>query len=153
MRRQRVMVWTGGQPHTADGCERQAEALPVLPVPLQLRRAALIEYQWGEQRFQILASACSVRTTPWGAEHVTWLHCKAIQTMNVQPEETASLIAVLIPARYVTAIGPGPTFRMARGRRCIDLGVFPPNQPTPAAALPLAEVERVVTELLSPERN
>jgi hypothetical protein len=153
MKRQRVMFWTGGHPDGARGCEGMADALPDLPDPVPLHRAALIEYLWGETRFEIVASACSVRTTPWLRGQMTWLHCKAMQTAAVKPEEPTGLMNVLIPAHYVTAIGPGPTFRIARGRRSDDIGVFPPNQPTPANVLPLEEIERALAELLASERN
>jgi hypothetical protein len=153
MKRQRVSVWTGGQPQVSKECQRRAEALPVLQAPTPLLRAALIEYSWGDQKFQILATACSVRTTPWGSEQMTWLHCKAMTTAETKPEESTGLMSVLIPAHYVTDIKPGTTFRVVRSGQSDDLGVFPPNQPTPRNVLPLAEVERVVTELLTPERN
>ena len=129
------------------------DALPFLPAPTPLHHAAMIEYQWGVMKFEIVATACSLRTTAWGDEQVTWLHCIAKQTAKIKPDEPTSFIAALIPVHYVTSIQPGPTFRIARSRRCDDVGVFPPNQLTPADALPLAEVERVITELLAPERN
>jgi hypothetical protein len=110
-------------------------------------------YQWGETTFEILAAACSVRTAPWGAEPMAWLHCKAIQTAEIRPEAPTGLMNVLFPVDYVTAIEPGPTFRLARARPPEDIGVFPPNQLSPEDAVPLAEVERVLADLLAAERN
>jgi hypothetical protein len=153
MKRQHVSFWTGGHPDGARGCEGMAEALPDLLDPGPLHRSALIEYYWGETRFEIVAAACSVRTTPWQRGQMTWLHCKAMQTSAVKPDEPTGMMMVLIPAHYVTAIGPGPTFRIARRRRSDDVGVFPPTQPPPLNALPLPEVERVLAELLTSERN
>jgi hypothetical protein len=154
MKKQQVFIWTGGNPDGFKGCEGKADTLPFLPAPTPLRRAALIAYQWGETKFEIAATACSLRTTPWGSEQVTWLHCKASQTEELTFDEPTRLTTVLFPAHYVTAIKPGTTFHLAQSRKFeCDVGVFPPNQPTPPDALPLAEVERVVTELLIPERN
>ena len=151
MNRQRVLVWTGGRPTGPRGGGHVADALPVFPAPAPLRRAALIEYHWGETKFEIVASACSLRFALWGAEAVTWLHCKAIQTAAMTPGEPTGLVNVLIPAHYVTRIEPGPTFRLTRSGQPDEIGVFPPDQPTPAAALPLAEVERVLADLLLPQ--
>jgi hypothetical protein len=94
-----------------------------------------------------------VRTTAWGSETMTWLHCKAMNVVEITPDEPTNLMTVLIPEHYVTAIRPGPTFRVSRGGPSEDLGVFPPNQPAPAESLPLAEVERILVSLLAPERN
>lgn len=85
---------------------------------------------------------------------MTWLHCKAIPTADMKFDEPTGLMTVLFPAHYVTGIKPGPTFRVGQSRKPEDdIGVFPPNQPTPADPLPLSEVERVVTQLLALERN
>ena len=154
MQRPQVCIWTGGQAVGDWETERAyAEALLPLPEPTPLRRAVLFEYRWGQTEFTALATACSLRTTPWGDGEVTWLHCRARQTMDVRPDEPVSLIEVLIPAVYVTGIGAGPTFRLKPGSGSEKLGVFPPNQPPPAGALPLAEVEQALTDLLLVERN
>jgi hypothetical protein len=154
MKRQRVSIWTGGRPDGAKGCREMADALPFVPAPTPLRQAAVIAYQWGETKFEIVATACSVRTTPWGSEQMTWLHCKARQTAHVLFDEPTGLMTVLFPAHYVTGIKPGPTFRIKKSRKSEDdIGLFPPNQPTPADGLPLSEIERAITELLIPERN
>jgi hypothetical protein len=150
---QQFYIWTGGQAHAAAECLPLAEALPWLPDPTPLRRAAHISYQWGDMRFDIWATACSVRTTPWGGALMTWLHCKAMNTVEIRPEEPTRLMTVLIPAAYVTSIRPGPTFRLTQSQLSADLGVFPPNRPDPAASLPLAEVEHILAGLLAPERN
>lgn len=85
---------------------------------------------------------------------MTWLHCKASQTAAIASEGPTGLMTVLFPAHYVTAIRPGLAFQIRRSRKSEDdIGVFPPNQPAPEDALPLPEVERVLTELLAPERN
>jgi hypothetical protein len=153
MRRQHVFIWTGGLPSTAEGDRAVANTLPVFPDPAPLHRSARITYQWGDTAWEILATACSVRSAPWGSAEMTWLHCKALPAAEVAPQEPTALMAVLIPASFVTRIEPGPTFRLTRSRHSEDLGVFPPNQPAPANALPLAEIERVLTELLASERN
>jgi hypothetical protein len=157
MKKQRAFVWTGGQP-CPEGCQEMADALPLLPTPAPLRRAAHIEYQWGKMKFTALATACSVRTTAWGGEQVAWLHCKAMNIAEIKPDEPTGIMTVLIPVYYVTVIKPGPTFRLTGSRKSedlgvLDLGVFPPNYPAPAQALPLSEVERVLEQLLEPERN
>jgi hypothetical protein len=153
MKRQQISIWTGGQAGDWATERAYAEALLPLPEPTPLRRAALIEYRWGAMEFAILATACSLRTTPWGDEQVTWLHCTARQTMHVRPDQPVSLIPVLIPAAYVTSIEAGSPFHLKRGSGSEKIGVFPPNQPAPSGALPLAEVERALAELLLVERN
>jgi hypothetical protein len=154
MKRQQVFIWTGGRADDAKGCAGKADTLPFLPAPAPLRRAALIAYRWGETRFEIVATACSLRTTPWGREQVTWLHCKASQTATMRFDDPTGLTTVLFPAHYVTGIRTGPTFRVGQSRKSEhDIAVFPPNQPTPAHALPLSELERVIAEVLAPERN
>jgi hypothetical protein len=126
-----------------------------LPAPAPLRRAALLRYQWGEQHFEVLCSACSVRVLRWPqtGERLTWLHCKAIPTRELNPEGPTGLMNVLIPAHYVTGIEPGPTFQLKRAGPSRDIGIFPPNQPTPEKAVPLEEIERVLLELLDPTVN
>jgi hypothetical protein len=151
MKRQRVFIWTGGRPIGPRGGRHLADAFPVFPAPAPLRRAALIEYSWGDAKFEIVSSACSVRLALWGDEAVTWLHCKAIQTAEMTPGQPARLMNVLIPVHYVTRIEPGPTFRLMQSGQPDEIGVFPPDQSTPAAALPLAEVERVLADLLLPQ--
>jgi hypothetical protein len=154
MKQQKIFVWTGGQPaRDGEASRANAEALLPLPEPTPLRKAALIKYRWGAAEFTILASACSLRTTAWGGGQMTWLHCKAQQVEAVRPDEPTGLMTALIPAPYVTSVGPGPTFHLTRGSGNEDIGVFPPNQPAPAGALPLAEVERALAELLLVERN
>jgi hypothetical protein len=120
-----------------------------LPPPAPLRQALRVDYQWGEQKFEIVATAASIRTAFWeeAGRDVIWLHCKAIQTMAIKPDGSGSLMNVLIPAEYITRAEAGPTFRISRSNPSGDLGVFPPNQPPPANAIPLTELERVVTAL------
>jgi hypothetical protein len=153
MKRQNIFLWTGGQPEIAKGCWPLVQKLPVFPAPAPLRRAARIVYQWGPSQFEVLATACSVRTTPWGAEEMTWLQCKAKPTSEIKPDNDTSLVMALIPARYVTHFEPGPGFRLTKCRQGEDLAVFPPNQAVPPDALPLTEIERVLDQLLVPERN
>lgn len=153
MKRQRFITWTGGQRRGSQESQRLAEALPYLPPPAPLFRAALIEYQWGAAKFEIVSTACSVRATPWGSEEMIWLHCKAMQTVMIQAEQPTGLMSVLIPAHYVTGIQPGPAYRIVNTRRGQDIGIFPPNQVTPASAVPLAQIERALAELRTPERN
>jgi hypothetical protein len=153
MKKQRVLVWTGGQNCLPQRQQPMADALPVFPDPVPLRQIALIEYQWGEAKFQIVATACSLRTSTWGDEQVTWLHCRAMQTSAINPDGPTSLMNILIPVRYITRLGPGSKFRLLRSREPDDIGVFPPNQPTPANALALEQIERGIAELMIPERN
>src|SRR5262245_329627 len=121
---QRVFIWTGGQSAEATEDQQLAEALPLLPPPAPLQRAAHIEYRWGATPFAIWATACSVRTTAWGGEQMTWLHCQAMNVAEITPEEPTGLMTVLIPASYITGIRPGPAFRVSRSRPAEDLGVF-----------------------------
>jgi hypothetical protein len=151
MTRQHVLVWTGGRPAGPGQGGHAADDLPIFPAPAPLGRAALIEYYWGNARFEIVAAACSARLALWAGEAVNWLHCRAIQTATMRPGDPARLMNVLIPAHYVTRIEPGPTFRRNQTGQPNEIGVFPPDQPAPAAALPLAEVERALADLLLPQ--
>jgi hypothetical protein len=103
--------------------------------------------------FNAWATACSVRTTTWGSRQMTWLHCMAVNVAEIAPDEPTRMMAVLIPAHHVTAIRPGPTFQLTRSQHPEDLGVFPPSPFAPPDSLPLAEVERILAELLAPQRN
>lgn len=154
MERQRLNFWTGGLPHGAEGCEEMAAGFPAFAPPARLSRAVRVVFQWGGARFEFAVAACSVRTAPWGREPMAWLHCKAAQTSAITPDEPTRVMTLLIPAHYVTAVWPGPALRFARHRNVEEeIGVFPPNQPAPADALPLSEIERAITDLLVPERN
>jgi hypothetical protein len=126
-----------------------------LPPPTPLRRGLLIHYQWGEQKFEIAATAASIRTAFWeeAGRDVTWLHCKATQTTAIQQDGSCSLINVLIPAEYVTRAEAGPTFRISQSKPSGDLGIFPPNQSPPADAMPLEELERVIAGLVDTSLN
>jgi hypothetical protein len=86
---------------------------------------------------------------------VAWLHCQGQQTELIRLDEPTDLVDVLIPAHYVTALEPNTTFQIGRRRRPDGsvMGVFPPNQLIPAAALTLEQVERGVADLRSPELN
>jgi hypothetical protein len=153
MKRQHVLVWTGGSDRLTKQCQPMANALPDFPDPVPLSQTALIEYQWGKTHFDIFVTACSLRNAAWGDEVMPWLHCKGMQTSHINPKGPTSQIMVLIPAHFVTSIKTGTSYRIVNPRQCDDLGVFPPNQPTPVDALPLAEVERVLMELQTTERN
>lgn len=120
-----------------------------LPPPTPLRQALRVDYQWGEQHFEIVATAASIRVAFWedAGRDVTWLHCKTIHTMAIRPDSNCELMNVLIPAAYITLAVTGPSFRLIRSKPGGDLGVFPPNQPLPANAVPLAELERILTVL------
>jgi hypothetical protein len=120
-----------------------------LPPPTPLRQALRGAFQWGEQKHEFVATAASIRIVFWEKldRDVTWLHCKAIQTMAMNPDGPNDLMTVLIPVEYITRAEPGPDFRLLRWQPRTDLGIFPPNQPPPANAVPLAELERVLAQL------
>lgn len=146
MARQRFFIWTGGGPGDPESGPR-ADALPELPAPDPLPRAAVITYWWGETRFEIVASAGSVRTTPWGAGRMTWLHCKAVQAGEIKPSGPTGQTTVLVPAQYVTAVVPGPPYQITRRGESADIGLFPPIHPTPPKALLPDEIERALAGL------
>jgi hypothetical protein len=129
--------------------------LSSLPEPARLRRAAVIHYQWGPQKFEIWCIACSIRALTWieTGELITWLHCKALPKQEIPEEEVAKMMTVLIPAHYVTAVQTGPTFTLRSSGRSRDIGIFPPTQPTPDNHLSVEEIERVIVDLLEPSRN
>jgi hypothetical protein len=154
MAEQHIFFWSGGQPPPQpEDTKPLVEAVPLMPPPVPLRRAAHIRFQWGETIFDVWATACSVRTAPWGSAEVDWLHCKGMHVPEVKPDEPTNLVTVLIPSDYVIGIGPGPTFRLGRTQPSADWAIFPRNRPTPAARLVLADIERQLAALLAPERN
>jgi hypothetical protein len=68
-------------------------------------------------------------------------------------EELSSIKTLMIPAAYITGIAPGPQFRIAKGRKTVDVGVFPPDKPTPVNALGPSQVDAVISRFLVPTRN
>ena len=126
-----------------------------LPPPRPLQQGVLIHYQWGKQKFEIVAMACTICTLAWEEteEEFTWLHCKAVEMPVVKSDGSAIAMNVLIPAQYVTRAEPGPTFRITEPKKKGDLGIYPPNQPTPENPVPLAELERIIAGLLDPSLN
>jgi hypothetical protein len=108
---------------------------------------------WGLQRFEVIASACSIRRIVWEGQEVTWLHGKAVQSKDIKPDGTAKAITALIPAHYVTGAEAGPPCQWRRSRPNNELGVFPPNKPPPAAAVPLEELGRLIASLVDTSIN
>ena len=124
-----------------------------LPDPVDLTRVAFLEYQWGEQSFELACSACSVRTEIWedSGEPIVWVHCKGSQIFNGQlPDGKATSRKFLIPANYVTSLKPGPVFKVSKRRGSPDIGIFPPTQPVPEGQMLLSEIEKVIAELQIP---
>jgi hypothetical protein len=82
-----------------------------LPQPTPLRRAALIEYEWGPQHFEIICTACSLRLIEWPdtGEEVVWLHCNMMPLAELNPNGPTRMLNVLIPAHYIS-----PASRKAR---------------------------------------
>jgi hypothetical protein len=144
----RFFIWTGGSDdHDPDDFAR-ADALPALPAPDPLPRAARITFWWGRAQFEVLAVACSVRTTAWGSGRVTWLHCEQTRASAAETDAPSRMTNTLIPAGYVTAVTPGPSYhRDGLGRSSGDVAVYPPRHPPPPHALPLAAVERALAGL------
>jgi hypothetical protein len=127
-----------------------------LPEPTALTQSLIVEYQWGAEFFRLLCTAATVRKEKWETgEVVEWLHCKATQFFDRLPTdaELSSTKTLMIPAGYVTRISPGPTFRIAKGRRTEDVGVFPPEKPTPPNALGVVQVDAAISSYLVPSRN
>src|SRR5437016_3749489 len=89
-----------------------------LPPPTPLRRSLSIHFQWGEQKFEMIASAASIRTVTWEetGEDITWLHCKGIQAQAIKPDMEVGMTNYLIPAAYVTCAEEGPTFQILRSK-------------------------------------
>jgi hypothetical protein len=127
-----------------------------LPEPAPLARMALLKFQWGHTEFESLCTGCSIRTLGVGdwQEPITWLHCRAMRTAEVEPDDTSNFMNVLIPAHYVTCFGPGPTYRQQRPEPLLGgLRVFPANQPTPDNHFDLEQIEESLVELLDATVN
>lgn len=153
LHQQKILLWTGGIREHGDAYKGKTDSFPQFPAPAPLRLTAIITYHWGQTKFEIAASACSIRMASWGNVELAWLHCKAVQTLAIIPNETVSNIAVLIPAEYVTGILPGPAFKITKSHQSPDIGVFPPVHPSPPGVVPLNRIEAVIAELLAPELN
>lgn len=149
----RVCMWTGGKPRSPRDYPDEVDHLLALPPPAPLRQSARIAYRWGDSTFEVYASACSVRTTAWGIGEVTWLHCQAMTVAEAPVDVPVGMMAILVPADYVIRIEPGLHFRHTKYQRPKDVGVFPPLWPAPADHVSLAEIDRVLVDLLSPELN
>lgn len=127
-----------------------------LPEPTPLKRAAIIEYQWGATHFRMLCTAADVREEPWNTgDKVVWLHCKVTQVFDHFPSESEpkTTTTIMVPASYVTKIEPGPKCHVSQGKRNPDIGVFPPEHPDPKESLGIELVRRKIGEMMSPERN
>ena len=126
-----------------------------LTEPTPLRRAAVIHFQWGPQKFEVWCIACSIHTLTWieTGELVTWVHCKGLPKQEIAQGEVVKLMPVLIPAHYVTGIEIGPAFTHLSFHRSEAIGLFPPNQPTPEHHVSLREIVRIIADLLDPSLN
>jgi hypothetical protein len=127
-----------------------------LPEPTPLRQSAIVEFTWGPQEFRCLCVGADVRTESWETgEAVDWLHFKGVQFFDSIPgeSETTKTTTYMVPARYVTRFDDGPPYRVTQGKKTEDIGVFPPEHPTPAASLGVDVVRQRVAERLTPERN
>jgi hypothetical protein len=126
-----------------------------LPPPTPLGQGLSVHFQWGEQKFEMVASAASIRAFPWEdtGEVVTWLHCKGIQVQAMKPDAEVGLTSYLIPAAYVTHAAPGPTFRLVRASPQSDLGIFPPTKPAPPNAVATDELDRIIGSMVDASIN
>lgn len=144
--RQQFTIWTAGGPWDPE-IGRRAAAIDPLPAPEPLPQAALVTHWWGKVRFEFVVVACSIRTTAWADGPMTWLDYKGTQVTGGRIDGPVASRRLLVPAGYVTGIRPGPSFAItARGPGGL-IGLYPPNQPAPPHALPLAEIERLLAEL------
>ena len=132
-----------------------SDPIASLPPPTPLRRGMLFHYHWGEQQFEVVASAASVRTVFWDKvdREVTWLHCTAVPTKEIGSDGSGNMMTVLIPAEYVTRAEDGPTFRITHFRPTTAQFIFPPTHPRPGNAMPLEELQRVIGDLLDASLN
>ena len=121
------------------------------PGPVDLTRTYLMHHAFRRDLADFMAA---VAATP-PDEPVTWLHCTAMRTAEVNWDGPTRMMNVLIPAHYVTGIKPGPPFQL--GRRDFQgsgsVGVFPPIHPPPDGALPLEEIEQTIVRFLDPVLN
>jgi hypothetical protein len=126
-----------------------------LPPPTPLRRALVVHFEWGPQKFEIVAIACAIRITPFEqtGEEVTWLQCKAVQRQLIKPDGTGEMMNLLIPANYVTHAEPGATFRLTVSRRSGDIGIFPPIHPAPEGRISLEQLAETITALVDATIN
>lgn len=143
---QQFSIWTGGQAADPEN-GRRAAAIDPLPAPAPLPRCALVTFWWGRTRLEFAVVACTIRATSWGAERMTWLHCKGTQVTANVPEGAVGTMAILVPAHYVTGVRPGPGFTITERHAGGTSGLFPPSRPAPPHAMPLPEIERALAGL------
>lgn len=118
-----------------------------IPDPDPLTQSVLVDYQWGDTTFEILCTACTVRTLlclDSGCD-IEWLHCKAVQRHDVEKGGLLSATTCLIPCQYVTRIRPGPTYNVVEKKTTEDVALFPANQRAPSSAIPIFEIHRALT--------
>jgi hypothetical protein len=122
-----------------------------LPEPVPLKRLAIVKYRYGDQDFEVFCWACSVRREAWEdtGEETTWLHLKGRQAFRGQMADKPG-VTLLVPTKYVTSIEAGPSFKQTRKRTSADVGVFPPDRPSPDGAMSHSDIERAIAELQIP---
>lgn len=148
------LFWSGGQPFDSTEARIFAKGRWSLPAPARLRVAALIDYQWGETRFEIAAPCCSVVHLFWGRERLAWLHCHAVNRADVRKDRALEVMTALIPTAYVTKIEAGPAFEIARINNASGtIGVFPPIHGRGREGLALGEIEKALAELRAHENG
>jgi hypothetical protein len=122
-----------------------------LPDPVTLKKCIVIEFQLDDDNIKATCSACSVVREVWEetGEILTWLHLNVCQELNGKLTDDQSM-RIVIPAKYVLGIAPGPECQRTKRRTSCDVGFLPPKFPAPSNAMDLAEIEQKVTEMQIP---
>jgi hypothetical protein len=123
-----------------------------LPEPIRLTRIGIVKYTYGDLPFEFFCYACSVVSAPYKetGEDVVWLNMRGVQTFRGEVRNGPNL-ELLVPAKYITSIGPGPEFTLPKRRTRKDIGIFPPIKPPPANNMLRPNIEAAVSSLQIPQ--
>jgi hypothetical protein len=120
-----------------------------LPAPTPLCRTAIISFVCRAQVFHVGCVAACVRRAhdPETRRDIDWVHCQGSQWRSDDPTGRASTTFYLIPVSHVIRITHGGLYRIVERKKSDDLGIFPPTDPTPDAALPPSDVRDIIQRL------
>jgi len=118
-----------------------------LPEPEDLKKSLLIDFSHGNFDFELLCSACTVRTLSCAetGKTIDWIHCKGIPRAQVQAAAPNPTTTMLFPCDYVTRACPGPPFSIGEKKATVDIAVFAPSKNYPEHKLPQFEIHRALT--------
>jgi|SRR6516162_1534382 hypothetical protein len=125
-----------------------------LPRPPRLKRAGIIEFISGREKFGFRCTAATLRKGKCSdGRIIDWLHFEGSQVYPAeQMANAADPVSCLVPAGYVTSIKPDPDFRIEPGKNSPEIvspGILNPIHADPSGALGVEVVDREINNLMS----